>query len=164
MPFPININDDCLMTTKKTMTTNAGTPVAENQNVQTAGPHGPMLMQNVWYMEKLAHFTRERIPERVVHAKGSAAYGTFTVTKDITKYTKASIYPGSAQISRFYPHAEARPENQPAQRNGGVGFLESLSGDPPSGDDPDERPRDSGEPASDARLRKPYVQLYQCGE
>ena len=92
MPFPININDDCLMTTKKTMTTNAGTPVAENQNVQTAGPHGPMLMQNVWYMEKLAHFTRERIPERVVHAKGSAAYGTFTVTKDITKYTKASIF------------------------------------------------------------------------
>ena len=80
------------MTTKKTMTTNAGTPVAENQNVQTAGPHGPMLMQNVWYMEKLAHFTRERIPERVVHAKGSAAYGTFTVTKDITKYTKASIF------------------------------------------------------------------------
>ena len=74
------------------MTTNAGTPVAENQNVQTAGPHGPMLMQNVWYMEKLAHFTRERIPERVVHAKGSAAYGTFTVTKDITKYTKASIF------------------------------------------------------------------------
>ena len=51
MPFPININDDCLMTTKKTMTTNAGTPVAENQNVQTAGPHGPMLMQNVWYMK-----------------------------------------------------------------------------------------------------------------
>lgn len=77
---------------KKPMTTNAGTPVAENQNIQTAGERGPALMQNVWMMEKLAHFNRERIPERVVHAKGSAAYGTFTVTADITKYTKADVF------------------------------------------------------------------------
>lgn len=78
---------------KKTqLTTQAGKPVADNQNIETAGERGPALLQNVWFLEKLAHFNRERIPERVVHAKGSGAFGTFTVTKDITKYTKASIF------------------------------------------------------------------------
>lgn len=85
------------MEKKTKLTTDAGAPVADNQNVQTAGPRGPMLMQNVWFMEKLGHFNRERIPERVVHAKGSAAFGTFTVTGDITKYTKASIF---AQVGK----------------------------------------------------------------
>lgn len=80
------------MGTKKPMTTSAGAPVADNQNIQTAGERGPALMQNVWMMEKLAHFNRERIPERVVHAKGSAAFGTLTITGDITKYTKAAIF------------------------------------------------------------------------
>lgn len=77
---------------KKKITTSAGAPVADNQNIQTAGERGPALMQNVWLMEKLAHFNRERIPERVVHAKGTAAFGTLTITNDITKYTKASIF------------------------------------------------------------------------
>lgn len=77
---------------KELLTTQAGVPVADNQNIQTAGKHGPALMQNVWYMEKLAHFNRERIPERVVHAKGSGAYGTLTITNDITKYTKARVF------------------------------------------------------------------------
>ncbi len=58
----------------------------------TAGPRGPVLLQDVWYLEKLAHFDREVIPERRMHAKGSGAYGTFTVTHDITKYTKAKIF------------------------------------------------------------------------
>ncbi|MGL4909369.1 MAG: catalase [Bacteroidales bacterium] len=77
---------------KKMLTTSAGAPVADNQNVQTAGPRGPMLLQDVWFLEKLAHFDREVIPERRMHAKGSGAFGTFTVTHDITKYTKASIF------------------------------------------------------------------------
>lgn len=77
---------------KKEMTTAAGAPVAENQNVITAGERGGVMMQNVWMMEKLAHFNRERIPERVVHAKGSAAFGTLTITGDITKYSKAAIF------------------------------------------------------------------------
>lgn len=77
---------------KKFITTAAGAPVADNQNIATAGERGPALMQNVWYMEKLGHFNRERIPERVVHAKGVGAFGTFTVTHDITRYTKASIF------------------------------------------------------------------------
>ena len=75
-----------------TLTNEFGAPVANNQDSLTVGPRGPMLLQDTWFLEKLAHFNRERIPERVVHAKGSGAYGTFTVTNDITKYTKAKIF------------------------------------------------------------------------
>lgn len=74
------------------LTTATGTPVSDNQHSLTAGPRGPMLLQDVWFLEKLAHFDREVIPERRMHAKGSGAFGTFTVTHDITKYTKASIF------------------------------------------------------------------------
>lgn len=77
---------------KKKLTTVAGAPVVDNNNVVTAGPRGPMLLQDVWYLEKLAHFDREVIPERRMHAKGSGAYGTFTVTHDITQYTKAKVF------------------------------------------------------------------------
>jgi len=80
------------MTEKNKLTSVNGAPVADNQNVQTAGPRGPMLLQDPWFLEKLAHFDREVIPERRMHAKGSGAYGTFTVTHDITKYTKAKIF------------------------------------------------------------------------
>ena len=77
---------------KKKLTTNAGAPVVDNQNVLTAGPRGPMLLEDIWYLEKLAHFDREVIPERRMHAKGSGAHGTFTVTHDITRYTKAKVF------------------------------------------------------------------------
>ena len=73
------------MSEAKKLTTNAGCPVADNQNVMTAGPRGPQLLQDVWFLEKLAHFDREVIPERRMHAKGSGAFGTFTVTHDITQ-------------------------------------------------------------------------------
>ncbi len=69
-----------------------GAPVAENQNSLTAGPRGPLLLQDVWFLEKLAHFDREVIPERRMHAKGSGAFGHFTVTHDITKYTRANLF------------------------------------------------------------------------
>jgi catalase len=75
-----------------TLTTTAGAPIPDNQNSITAGPRGPVLMQDYQLLEKLAHQNRERIPERVVHAKGSGAYGTFTVTHDISRYTKAKIF------------------------------------------------------------------------
>jgi catalase len=74
------------------ITTASGIPVADNQNSLTAGPRGPVLLQDFHLIEKLQHFNRERIPERVVHAKGSGAYGTFTVTNDITKYSKARLF------------------------------------------------------------------------
>jgi catalase len=76
---------------KKTLTTAFGIPVGDDQNSLTAGERGPILMQDVHLLEKLAHFDRERIPERVVHAKGAGAYGYFEVTADVTKYTKAKF-------------------------------------------------------------------------
>lgn len=78
--------------TSKKLTTNSGAPVVDNNNIMTAGPRGPVLLQDVWFLEKLAQFDREVIPERRMHAKGSGAYGTFTVTHDITQYTKARIF------------------------------------------------------------------------
>jgi catalase len=80
------------MAETKKLTHSSGAPVADNQNVMTAGPRGPMLLQDVWFLEKLAHFDREVIPERRMHAKGSGAYGTLTVTHDITRYTKAKLF------------------------------------------------------------------------
>ena len=80
------------MSEHKTITTADGIPVGDNQNSLTAGDRGPILMQDFHLMEKLAHFNRERIPERVVHAKGAAAFGTFTVTHDVSQYTKAKLF------------------------------------------------------------------------
>jgi catalase len=74
------------------LTTAAGAPVANNENSLTAGPRGPMLLQDLWFLEKLAHFDREVIPERRMHAKGSGAFGTFKVTGDISQYSRAGIF------------------------------------------------------------------------
>lgn len=78
--------------TDKTLTNGAGAPVVDNQNSQTAGPRGPVMLQDVWLLEKLAHFDREVIPERRVHAKGSGAFGTLKVTHDISQFTKAKVF------------------------------------------------------------------------
>jgi len=75
-----------------TITTTAGAPWVSNQDSKTAGPRGPLLLENYQLIEKLAHQNRERIPERVVHAKGSGAYGTFTVTRDVTHLSCAKIF------------------------------------------------------------------------
>jgi len=80
------------MDNKKRLTGTSGSPVPDNQNSITAGERGPTLIQDHYLIDKLAHFNRERIPERVVHAKAAGAHGTFTVTQDITKYTKAKIF------------------------------------------------------------------------
>jgi len=77
---------------KKKLTTASGIPYYANEDSMTAGPRGPILLQDYYLHEKLAHFNRERIPERVVHAKGTGAFGKFTVTGDITKYTKAKLF------------------------------------------------------------------------
>ena len=82
------------------MTTAAGAPVVDNMHVQTAGPRGPMLLQDAWYLEKLAHFHREVIPERRMHAKGSGAYGVFRVTHDITRYSRAALF---AEVGKETP-------------------------------------------------------------
>lgn len=75
----------------KTMTTTGGNPIADNQNSLSAGSRGPLLLHDYQLIEKLAHQNRERIPERTVHAKGSAAFGTLTITEDISRYTKAKV-------------------------------------------------------------------------
>lgn len=80
------------MTKPPRLTTSAGAPVVDNQNSLSAGPRGPLLLQDNQLIEKLAHQNRERIPERVVHAKGWGAFGTFTVTQDITRFSRASVF------------------------------------------------------------------------
>lgn len=79
------------------MTTSGGNPIADNQNSLSAGSRGPLLMQDYQLIEKLAHQNRERIPERVVHAKGSGAFGTLTITHDISRYTKAKVLQKGSQ-------------------------------------------------------------------
>lgn len=73
------------------MTTSWGAPVPDTQNTLTAGEFGPVLLQDIHFIDKIASFDRERIPERVVHAKGAGAHGVFTVTKDVTKFCKAKF-------------------------------------------------------------------------
>jgi catalase len=81
---------------KNRLTTTAGAPVADNQNSQTAGARGPVLLQDYQLIEKLAHQNRERIPERVVHAKGTGAFGALTITGDLTPYSRAKVFtPGT---------------------------------------------------------------------
>lgn len=87
---------------KKKLTTASGIPYAENENSMTVGPRGPILIQDFILHEKMAHFNRERIPERVVHAKGSGAYGTFTVTHDISKYTRAKLFNTVGKQTRVF--------------------------------------------------------------
>ena len=83
--------------TERKLTNAAGAPVADNQNSMTAGARGPVVLQDVWLLEKLAHFDREVIPERRVHAKGSGAFGTLKVTHDISRYTKAKVFAAGRQ-------------------------------------------------------------------
>jgi catalase len=84
------------------LTTASGRPYVENENTLTVGPRGPVLLQDVVLHEKMAHFNRERIPERVVHAKGAGAYGTFTVTHDITAYTRAKLFNQVGKQTRVF--------------------------------------------------------------
>lgn len=86
----------------QTLTTASGRPYFENENSITAGPRGPVLLEDYILHEKLAHFNRERIPERVVHAKGAGAYGVFTVTQDISKYTKAKLFNEIGKQTRVF--------------------------------------------------------------
>lgn len=81
-----------MINNEKRLTTSWGAPVGDNQNSITAGQRGPTLLQDVHLLEKLAHFNRERVPERVVHAKGAGAHGYFEVTNDLSKYTKAKVF------------------------------------------------------------------------
>lgn len=85
-------------------TNNAGVPVESDSDSLTAGPAGPILLHDHYLIEKMAQFNRERVPERVVHAKGGGAYGTFQVTQDVSRFTKADLFqPGkkTEMLARF---------------------------------------------------------------
>lgn len=84
------------------LTTASGRIYVENENSKTVGPRGPVLLEDYILHEKMAHFNRERIPERVVHAKGSGAFGTFTVTHDISQYTKAKIFNKVGKMTEMF--------------------------------------------------------------
>jgi catalase len=83
------------------LTNEVGAPVADNEHAITAGPRGPVVMQDVWLMEKMAHFNREVIPERRMHAKGWGAYGRLKVTGDISRYTKAKVLQPGRETELF---------------------------------------------------------------
>ncbi|WEV52384.1 catalase [Bifidobacterium sp. ESL0704] len=85
-----------------TLNTASGQPWADNNHSQTAGVRGPVLLQDYQLVEKLAHFNRERIPERVVHAKGAGAYGTFKLTRDMSQYTKADVFNGAGKETPIF--------------------------------------------------------------
>ena len=84
------------------LTSASGRPYTDNENSMTAGQRGPILLQDFILHEKMAHFNRERIPERVVHAKGTGAFGTFTVTHDISKYTRAKVFNEIGKTTRMF--------------------------------------------------------------
>src|ERR1700741_2843292 len=90
------------MSEQKPFTNATGAPVPHNTNILTAGPRGPALLQDIWLIEKMAHFDREAIPERRMHAKGWGAYGTFTVTHDITRYTRAKIFSKIGKVTPMF--------------------------------------------------------------
>jgi catalase len=87
---------------KKKLTSASGIPYYHNEDTQSVGPRGPLLLQDFILHEKMAHFNRERIPERVVHAKGSGAFGTFTVTNDISRYTRAKVFNEIGKQTRIF--------------------------------------------------------------
>lgn len=87
---------------QKTLTTNNGAPIGDNQNSQTIGNNGPSLLQDINLVEKLASFDRERIPERVVHARGAGAFGIFTSAGDFSAYTKASLFSAAGKSTDVF--------------------------------------------------------------
>src|SRR3954469_14518903 len=87
---------------KRKLTSASGKPYVEHENTMSIGARGPLLLQDFILHEKMAHFNRERIPERVVHAKGSGAFGTFTVTNDISKYTRAKVFNEVGKQTRVF--------------------------------------------------------------
>ena len=95
------------MKNKETLSTAAGRPVDDDQNSITARLRGPILIQNYQLIEEIAHFNRERIPERVVHAKGSGVYGTFIMTGDVRKYTTAKLFDSPARYFPRRPHLKS---------------------------------------------------------
>src|SRR5450830_189411 len=113
-----------------TLTRDNGAPVGDNQNAQTAGPHGPVLLQDVQLIQKLQRFDRERIPERVVHARGIGAYGVFVADQDLSRLTRAAVFRPGTQTPIFVRfssviHGNHSPETLRDPRGFGIKFYTS---------------------------------------
>ena len=115
---------------RPTLTTSAGNPVSNNDNSMTVGRRGPVVLNDYQLFEKIAHQNRERIPERVVHAKGWGAHGTFTVTNDITKYTRAKLF---SKVGKQTPMLARFSTVAGEQGAAGQGTGTQRAGDLPSG-------------------------------
>ena len=109
------------------LTNEVGAPVPDNENSISAGPRGPVMMQDVWLMEKMAHFNREVIPERRMHAKGWGAYGKFTVTHDISNYTKAKVLQKDKETEVFVRFSTVAGERGAADCEGILRELQLSS-------------------------------------
>ena len=99
------------MADRPTLTTETGSPVTDNQHSETAGVGGPVLLQDHNLIEKLAHFNREQIPERIVHAVGIAAYGELEITEDVSQYTRAKLFQPGAKTEMFARFSTVAGEN-----------------------------------------------------
>src|SRR5690606_19420519 len=89
------------MTDRPTTTTDAGIPAPSDAHSQSVGPNGPLLLQDHYLIQKMAHFNRERVPERVVHAKGGGAYGILQITEDVSQFTKAKLFQKGKETELF---------------------------------------------------------------
>ena len=112
------------------MTRDNGAPVGDNQNSQTAGPNGPVLLQDVQLIQKLQRFDRERVPERVVHARGTGAYGVFVAEQDLSALTRAAVFRPGVQTPVFVRfssviHGNHSPETLRDPRGFGTKFYTS---------------------------------------
>ena len=103
-------------------TNDAGIPVASQEHSLTVGPDGPILLQDFYLIEQMANFNRERIPERQPHAKGGGAFGTFTVTHDVRRYTKAAVFQPGTETDVRHPVLDG------GRRAGLTGHLAGPSG------------------------------------
>lgn len=89
------------MSTRPTTTTDAGIPAPSDEHSQSVGPNGPLLLQDHYLIQKMAHFNRERVPERVVHAKGGGAHGILQITEDVSQFTKAGLFQKGQETPLF---------------------------------------------------------------
>ncbi|MCM2676794.1 catalase [Shouchella plakortidis] len=101
----------------KKLTTNQGQPIYDNQNSRTAGQRGPTLLEDYQLIEKLAHFDRERVPERVVHARGAGAHGVFKLAKSMKRYTKAAFLQNEGTETPVFVRFSTVIHGQPFSRN-----------------------------------------------
>ncbi|MFA6083591.1 catalase [Mucilaginibacter sp.] len=114
---------------QKTLTTNTGAPVGDNQDSKTVGQNGPVLLEDIHLIEKLAAFDRERIPERVVHARGVGAYGEFVAAGDFSALTKATLFDQKDKVTPVFVRFStvmgggASPETQRDPRGFAVKFY-----------------------------------------